>query len=99
MVMETLPLWVQVLALFGVPALGVYSGLKVGLAEMKGEHEKLKELTNLRFVQAQEDLERQERDVRDMRRRVHAHAHAISRLSMKVHLQGVDMGEEDDDNG
>jgi len=93
-----LPAWVQVLALFGLPALGVYTGMRVALAEIKGDMRKLEATTALKFDGVIDRQEEHLAEIRILRKRSHQHSNILGRLALKVNLTGgFHVTEEDTD--
>lgn len=82
--METLPIWAQLLALFGLPALGTYVGMRTGLVRMETRMEAFKET-----------LGEHGDEIKSLRRKTHTHANVIGKLALKANLTGGFPIEED----
>lgn len=79
-----LPLWIQLVALFGLPALGTYVGIRTGLVRMETRMEAFKD-----------QLGNHAAEIGILRKRSHQHSGLLGRLALKAKLSSGLSIEED----
>lgn len=68
-----------------LPAVGSYVGIRVGLAEVKGDIQTLRSI-----------LENHAAEIRILRNRTHKHSTMLGRLALQTKLGGFVMGDDSD---
>lgn len=94
---STLPVWVQLIALFGLPALGAYTGFQISFAETRGDLKRLEAITRLELDTLIEKQESAAAEVRILRKRSHHHSSLLGRLIMKTGLSSPPIEDFDED--